>query len=391
MPTEQEMETLRQSLITRAAVIEQQDLLVAGLQQDVIEKEVELSIIKANILSDVIEERYPITNRLVNTNNDKRDVSLVEKQQESTAYQTNFGQLNTLVLQRRTAQAEADQQRRIYRPDELMMLYYANSTAAPIEEAPPPTTVAPNAPTNLTATAISSTQINLSWTAPSGTVTGYTIRRATNSGFTTGVVDIPTTTNSYSNINLVAASQYFYKVLASNSAGNSPYSAMTEQTTLAAPPPPPPQPTGSSIKINCGGLTGSPAGWSDDMYNLAGSEVYTYDDAILPGLADDPPQIVLRSIRYGSPNGYDIPNLITGNSYKVVMWFLVVGDTSKEFHIDINNVRVQANYKPYASGDVGNQVKRKEFTVTAVNSQLQIRLILVSSGTTISALSIIPQ
>jgi len=140
MPTESEMETLRQSLIARATVIEQQDLLVAELQQDVIEKDVELSIIKADILGDVIDERYPITNRLVNTNDDKRDVALVTKQQESTAYQTTFGQLNTLLLQKRTALAEADQQRRIYRPDELMMLFYANSTAAPIIDPPPPTT-----------------------------------------------------------------------------------------------------------------------------------------------------------------------------------------------------------------------------------------------------------
>ena len=37
----------------------------------------------------------------------------------------------------------------------------------------------PDAPTGLVATAVSTTQINLTWTAPSGTIIGYNILRGT--------------------------------------------------------------------------------------------------------------------------------------------------------------------------------------------------------------------
>ncbi len=72
------------------------------------------------------------------------------------------------------------------------------------------------APTNLTATAIYSSQINLTWTAvylDSGVVAGYIIFR--------GGVQIGTSvTNSYSNTGLSPSTTYTYTVAAYNNAGN---------------------------------------------------------------------------------------------------------------------------------------------------------------------------
>jgi O-glycosyl hydrolase/aryl-phospho-beta-D-glucosidase BglC (GH1 family) len=100
------------------------------------------------------------------------------------------------------------------------------------------TAVAPSAPTNLTATAVSSGQINLSWTAPTtgGTVT-YSVYRGTTSGFTPGSGNLVTSGLSgttYSNTGLSASTTYYYVVEAVNSAGTSPASNQATAKTTAA-------------------------------------------------------------------------------------------------------------------------------------------------------------
>src|SRR3989344_1292226 len=64
-------------------------------------------------------------------------------------------------------------------------------------------------PTGLTATAISSSQINLAWNAVSGAT--YKVYRATTSGAET-LLASGITTNSYSNTGLTAGTTYYYKV-----------------------------------------------------------------------------------------------------------------------------------------------------------------------------------
>jgi hypothetical protein len=86
-------------------------------------------------------------------------------------------------------------------------------------------TTSPAQVTGLTATTVSSTQLNLAWTANPTTdnVTKYNVYRSTTAGFTVNTAtDTPIaqpTTNSYSDTGLTASTTYYYRVAAVNSSG----------------------------------------------------------------------------------------------------------------------------------------------------------------------------
>jgi hypothetical protein len=69
----------------------------------------------------------------------------------------------------------------------------------------------------------------LNWVAPASTspISSYTVQRATNTAFTTGLLTVnvvaPTTTLTDSQV--TANTRYYYRVLATNAGGASPYSA----------------------------------------------------------------------------------------------------------------------------------------------------------------------
>ncbi|KKW45452.1 MAG: Coagulation factor 5/8 type domain protein, partial [Parcubacteria group bacterium GW2011_GWB1_56_8] len=95
--------------------------------------------------------------------------------------------------------------------------------------APPADTQAPTVPANLTATAISSSQINLSWTASTDNVgvSGYRVYRG-------GVQIATTTATTYQNTGLAPSTTYTYTVSAYDAANNaSAQSASASATTQA--------------------------------------------------------------------------------------------------------------------------------------------------------------
>ena len=98
---------------------------------------------------------------------------------------------------------------------------------------------APQPPTNLSATAISSSQVNLSWSAPSdnggSAITGYMIERSTDSGSTwsTIISNTGSASTTYSNTGLSPSTTYTYRVSAINSIGTSSPSNTAIATTIA--------------------------------------------------------------------------------------------------------------------------------------------------------------
>lgn len=258
---------------------------------------------------------------------------------------------------------------------------------------PPPDTTAPTVPGVPTFSNITSSAMRASWAASTDdvAVTGYELQYSLNAEFS------PKTTIPLGNVlfydasGLAANTLYYWRVRAHDAVpNNSEYSTTSSQQTSAA--------SVFPLKIDCGTTSGAASGWSNDSYNVLGTDLYTYPSAVAPGLSDDPPNSVLSSVRYSNAAtvGYDITGLTTGNSYTVVMWFNTglgseVNEQNREFHVDINSTRVLANYKPRVAGDVNYKIKRQSFTAVAANSQIQIRLIaLAGYGASVSAISIIP-
>ena len=99
----------------------------------------------------------------------------------------------------------------------------------------------PNGPTSLTANAISSSKINLSWIAPTNTggtpVTGYKIQKRDScaGSFSTLVANTSNTNTTYSNTDLVNGTCYQYRVFAINVVGTSMASNNVTATTLQNP------------------------------------------------------------------------------------------------------------------------------------------------------------
>ena len=127
----------------------------------------------------------------------------------------------------------------------------------------------PDAPTGLSVGTPTVSSLTLGWTDNSDSETGFQIERSLTSG--SGFVLIHTTAanvNSYVNTGLNDGIQYFYRVRATNLAGQSGYSNEASGTTVLAPPAAPSglnvgNPTTSTLQLD----------WTDNSDNETGFEV----------------------------------------------------------------------------------------------------------------------
>ena len=89
----------------------------------------------------------------------------------------------------------------------------------------------PDAPTGLSATAVSSSQINLSWTASPAATSNTIYRSLTDSNFTTSIATGLSGTSYSDNVGLSEATTYYYKVAGVNSSGEGPNSSSANVAT----------------------------------------------------------------------------------------------------------------------------------------------------------------
>ena len=151
-------------------------------------------------------------------------------------------------------------------------LQSAFATSGSVTTPPPPP---PAAPSDLTGTAVSSTQVNLTWLDNSTNEDGFKIERKTGTGAFSVIATLPTHTGtgsmSYSDTTAAASTTYTYQVRSFNAAGGD--STPSNQVTVTTPAAPvaPNAPTGltataaSSSQIN---LT-----WTDNSTNEDGFKI----------------------------------------------------------------------------------------------------------------------
>jgi hypothetical protein len=110
---------------------------------------------------------------------------------------------------------------------------YSNTASATTQTV----TTIPASPSSLTATATSSSSIRLSWTDASNNETGFKVERSTAA---TGPWSQVATTSAgvaiYNNTGLTESTRYFYRVRATNGAGDSTASNAADATTAPAAP-----------------------------------------------------------------------------------------------------------------------------------------------------------
>ena len=149
-------------------------------------------------------------------------------------------------------------------PPGYYMLFILNSAGVPsvaaIMRIGPATMTAPNAPAGLAATAVSATQINLSWTDTSSNEDGFRIERSTDGTNFSGIAVVGANVISYANTGLMGGTTYHYRVRSYNVAGNSGYSNVANVTTTSSAPNAPTALTAtaaSATKINLSWTDGS--------------------------------------------------------------------------------------------------------------------------------------
>jgi fibronectin type 3 domain-containing protein len=114
---------------------------------------------------------------------------------------------------------------------------FTDSGTAPCHSAGPADTTAPTAPTNLSATASSATQVNLSWTAATDNVgvKSYNIYRGSNGATPQLIATTTTNATSFTDATVTGSTPYTYQVSAQDAAGNiGPLSDTASVTTPAS-------------------------------------------------------------------------------------------------------------------------------------------------------------
>ena len=142
----------------------------------------------------------------------------------------------------------------------------SDQTSQDYTHVPPPV-----APSNLSAGAVSSSEINISWADNSNNETGFRIERKTGAGGAYGqIAAVGQNTMAYPDTGLSSGTTYYYRVLAYNDSGDSTYSNEASATTaiIVVPPAGP-----SGLVANVVSSSQISLSWVDNSDNENGFKV----------------------------------------------------------------------------------------------------------------------
>ncbi len=299
---------------------------------------------------------------------------------------TNFdifataGAQNKAVIEQFTANANSSGQYVI-----LFTSVINQSLVSGIEITSGAACTAPSTPSGLGATAISSSQINLSWTAStSSCAVSYNVFRSTTSGFT------PSTSNqiasgvsgtSFSDTGLAASTTFFYLLEATNSGGTSGPSNQASATTQTV--------TTGGVQINSGGPAVSP--FVADMEFVGGGTISHANTIDLTGVTNPAPMAVYQTARVGNFT-YTITGFAAGASHTVRLHFAETFFTtagSRTFNVTINGTQVLSAFDIFAAAGARNKAIIRQFTANAnASGQFVIQFTSVVNQSLVSGIEV---
>ena len=131
--------------------------------------------------------------------------------------------------------------------------------------------VVPAAPSSLSATTVSSSQINLSWTDNSNNENGFKVEQSTDGTTFVQIATLANNATSHGVTGLSPSTTYFFRVASFNDAGNSQFSNTANATTAPVPPPVPAAPSG--LTATAVSRTQINLSWIDNSSNESGFKI----------------------------------------------------------------------------------------------------------------------
>lgn len=263
---------------------------------------------------------------------------------------------------------------------------------------------APAAPTNVSATATSSSQVSLNWTASTSTNVTYNIYRSVKSGFqplsqTDPNADVPLpnqnliatnlTSTSFTDTNLASGQTYYYVVTATGSYSSEAAAGQAAVTTPAAGV----GSNGGAVHVSAAGYAGTGAYVPNSF--VSGGFTNAFPNPVdVSAIANPAPQDVYHSERWG-PQSWVIGHLTPGGSYNLLMHFAETAFAAagqRQFNVLVNGQQVLTNFDIFAAA--GQQNKAIVQTINTTADQNGAILLQLAPGAAdqpeIRALDVVP-